>query len=243
MNDVGKIRYSPILNHRYEQFFRDVQYNGKKLNASERKKYIAVVDETISDFSNGLPLMKNTLESITDKHDEFHDIQRTIVTVMLFVLITMIDSMVLGKYFILANKDYDKRLMRGKMMVILNEGFKRLYGFDTKTRKNSEWNSIIPILSFFPENIKLQYNHLTSLLENHSKSSSWWREERNVETHLDAEKLYASRCEDIEESKVMIESLKLFDTLYAVNLFLNNMHACLYNLLVDKHMRGELKEE
>ena len=99
MNVVGKIRYSSILNHRYEQFFRDVQYNGKKLNASERKKDIAVVDETISDFSNGLPLMKNTLESITDKHDEFHDIQRTIVTVMLFVLITMIDSMVLGKYF------------------------------------------------------------------------------------------------------------------------------------------------
>ena len=243
MNDIGNIRYSPILNHQYEQFFRDVQYNGKKLNASERKKYIAVVDETISVFSEGLPLMKNTLESITDKHDEFHDIQRTIVSVMQFVLITMIDSMVLGKYFILANKDYDKRLMRGKMMVILNEGFKKLYGFDAKTRKNSEWNSLIPILKFFPENIKPQYNHLSSLLENHSKSSSWWRDERNVETHLDADKLYDSRCEDVEESKVMIESLKLFDTLYAVNLFLNNMHACLYNLLVDKYMRGDLKEE
>lgn len=243
MNDIGDIRYSPIRNHQYKQFFRDVQFNGKKLNASERKKYIKIVDETISDFSNGLPLMKNTLESITDKHDEFHDIQRTIVTVMLFVLITMIDSMVLGKYFILANKDYDKRLMRGKLMVILNEGFKRLYGFDAKTRKNSEWNSLIPILKFFPENIKLQYNHLSSLLENHSKSSSWWRDERNVETHLDADKLYDSRCEDVEESKVMMDSMKLYNALFAVDAFLTNMHACINNFLTDKYLRGELNEE
>ena len=41
----------------------------------------------------------------------------------------------------------------------------------------------------------------------------------------------------------MIESLKLFDTLYAVNLFLNNMHACLNNFLIYKYRCGELKEE
>jgi hypothetical protein len=36
---------------------------------------------------------------------------------------------VVSKYFMLAEKDYERRLMRGKLSVILNEGFKKLYGF------------------------------------------------------------------------------------------------------------------
>lgn len=48
---------------------------------------------------------------------------------------TMCDRMVAGKYFILADTDYDKRFMRGKMKVFLNEGFKRLYGYN-ETNKN-----------------------------------------------------------------------------------------------------------
>ena len=83
---------------------------------------------------------------------------------------------------------------------------------------------------------------LTSLLEKHSKSSSWWKDERDVETHLDTEKLYASRCEKIKESQVIIDFLKLFETLNAVNLFLTNMHACLNNFLVYKYRHGELQD-
>ena len=60
---------------------------------------------------------------------------------------------------------------------------------------------------------------------------------------MDAEKLYESRQEDIIESKVMMDSMKLFDTLFAVNHFLTNMHNCLYNYMVDKYRRGELKDE
>ena len=64
-----------------------------------------------------------------------------------------------------------------------------------------------------------------------------------METHLDTEELYNSRCELIIESKVMMESLKLYNTLYAVNNFLSNMHSCINNFCVDKYRRGELKEE
>jgi hypothetical protein len=155
----------------------------------------------------------------------------------------MIDSMVLGKYFILANKDYDRRLMRGKLKVILNEGFKKLYGFNENNKGNSEWKKLASVLMFFPEEINQQYNYLSSLLEEHSKSSSWWKDERDVETHLEADTLYDSRCEDIIESKVMMESLKLYKALLAVNKFLFNMHSCFYNFLIDLYKRGELKEE
>lgn len=241
-NEFDHIEFSPIWNHRYEKWFQEVQYNGNVLNAAAKKEFVKITDETISTFSEGLPMLKETLDRIKDLHDEYNNAYRIVISVSQFTIITMIDSMVIGKYFILADKDYDSRFMRGKMMVILNEGFKKLYGFDEKSHKKSEWYRIVPILKYFPENIQNQYKHLSSLLEKHSKSSSWWKDERNVETHLDVEKLYISRCEDVVESKVMMESLKLYDTLYAVDLFLTNMHTCLYNYLVDKYQRGELKE-
>lgn len=241
--DIEEIQYSPIWNYRYEQWFRETHYNGKPLSDDERKNMINLIDENISETAEGLPIIKRILESLNDFHDEGHVVYRTIVSVMQFVGITMIDSMVIGKYFLLADKDYDRRFMRGKMKVILNEGFKKLYGFDEKAHEKSEWNKLSPLLKYFPEDIQHQYRHLTSLLEEHSKSSSWWRDERNVETHLDAGKLYDSRCEDIVECKVMMESLKLFDTLFAAECFLSNMHACFRNSLVEMYLRGELKEE
>lgn len=242
-NEFDNLQYSPIWNHQYERWFQEVQYNGKELNEDEKKEFLQMVNDTISIHLEGLPLLKDTLDKIKDLHDEFHDAQRIVISILQFTLITMIDSMVIGKYFILADKDYDRRFMRGKMKVILNEGFKRLYGFEEKTHQKSEWNRLVPILEHFPVDVQNQYNYLSSLLENHSKSSSWWRDERNMETHLDIEKLYESRCENVIESKVMMDSLKLFNTLYAVNLFLANMHTCFCNHLLDKYQRGELKEE
>lgn len=242
-DDWGNIQYSPIQDYQYEQFFQEVQYNGKELNDDERKEFLKKVDECISQHIEGLPLAKDILERIKDLHDDFHEIQRTIVSVSQFCLITMIDSMVLGKYFIMANQDYDRRLMRGKLKVVLNEGFKKLYGFNGNNKRNFEWNRITSILKFFPEKINHQYKYLSSLLDGHSKSSSWWKDERDMETHLDTEELYNSRCEPIIESKVMMESLKLYNTLYAVNNFLSNMHSCINNFCVDKYRRGELKEE
>lgn len=242
-DDLGNIHYSPIQDYQYEQWFHEVQYNGKELNNAQREEYLKRVDGYISQHLEGLPLMKKILDSIKDKHDDFHEIQRTIVSVSQFCLITMIDSMVLGKYFIMANQDYDRRLMRGKLKVVLNEGFKKLYGFEEKTRMRSEWNKVGTIINYFPEELVLQYKQLSSLLDHHAQTSSWWRDERNIETHFDIEKLYASRCEEVVEAKVMLDSLKLFDALFAVNLFLRNLHACLHNVLLDKFLRGELSEE
>ena len=97
-------------------------------------------------------------------------------------------------------------------------------------------------MKYFPEEINRQYQELTDLLEKQSNTSSWWKDECNYETHLDTEKLYKSRQEEIVESKVMMDSMKLFNTLMAVSNFLGNAHACLYNFLVKKYHRGELSE-
>lgn len=240
--DLSNIQYEPIRDYKYAHWFDETQYNGKVLSEDERKELISVIDETIAQYSEGLPLMTGILEDSKDQHDDYHEIERVVASVYLFVLITMIDSMVAGKYFILADRDYDRRFMRGKLFVILNEGFKKLYGFNEKSHKNSEWDKLLPIMKYFPEVINRQYQELTYHLEKQSRSSAWWKDERNYETHLDTKKLYKSRQEEIIESKVMMDSLKLFNTLMAVTNFLGNVHTCLFNFLVGKYHRGELSE-
>lgn len=240
--DIEGIRYFPIRNYQYEEFFQDVQHTGETLNAAERSEYVKMTDETIAHNLVGLKMITGELERIKGLHDTYHNVQRKVISTMLFTLMTMTDGMVASKYFILADKDIDCGFMRGKLRVILNEGFKKLYGFEDKTKKNSEWHKLISVLGYFPDEAKRQYEHLTSLLEKHSKTSSWWMDERNIETHMDVEKMYASRCEKIIEGDVLTDFLKLIDTLMGVNMFLSNMHNCLNNFLTYKYLRGELKE-
>lgn len=246
MNDdinIEDIRFFPIRNFQYEEFFRDVQYTGETLNVAERSEYVKMTDETIAHNLKGLTMISEELERIKDLHDNYHNVQRVVISTMLFTLMTMTDGMVASKYFILADKDIDRGFMRGKLWVIMNEGFKKLYGFEDKTKKNSEWYKLLSVLDYFPDEVKSQYDHLTSLLEKHSRTSTWWRDERNIETHMDVEKMYASRCEIIIEGNVLTDFLKLIDTLMGVNMFLSNMHNCLNNFLTYKYLRGELREE
>lgn len=232
--DLINLEPSPILPYNYAQRFQEVPYNGYTLSDSERKDFIAIIDEEVSKRSVGLNMIRTILESSKDYHDEFHEVERTILSIMLFVSLTMMDSMVASKYFLIADKDYDRRYMRGKLFVIFNEGFKKLYGFDEKTYKKSEWDRLLPLMKYFPEVINLQYQELTYHLEKLAKSSSWWKEERNLETHMDAVKLLASRQEEIIESKVMIDSSKLLNSLLAVDDFLTNVHKSLNNYLKAK---------
>lgn len=241
--DIDFRTYSPIQNYRYERWFQQVEYNGRILNDEERKEFVKAIDETVSTFTSGLPMLTNVLKRIENLNDDYHNLCHTVYSVILFVLMTMCDCMVAGKYFILADTDYDKRFMRGKMKVILNEGFKKLYGYIEKNKKESEWFRLLDYMRFLPEDINRQYQDLTFLLEKQSKVSSWWRDERNYETHIDSEKLYDSRMVEIEESKEMMETLRLYDALFAVNHFLTNVHACIRNYLVEKYRKGEIKEE
>lgn len=188
--------------------------------------------------------MQDVLNHFNNPNNELHNDLRTIVSAMLFVLTTRTDIMEATKYFIIANKDYDRRFMRGKLRVILNEGFKRLYGFKENKRKDTEWYKLMPILDHFPEEVRRQYQELTKLINNQSEESTWWKEERDLETHLqDSLKLYHSRQEEIIESKVAIESMKLYCTLMAVSEFLENLYTYIFNYLVGMYQRGELRNE
>ena len=137
--DLNNLQYWPIRDYRYAQHFQNIHFQDKNLTQTERQLLVRIIDETIADFSSGFTLVDSILEDEKDKHDRYHEIDRTVVSVMLFSLITAVDSLVTSKYFIQTSNDYDKRFFRGKLMVILNEGFKKLYGFNDKNRLKSEW--------------------------------------------------------------------------------------------------------
>lgn len=64
-------QYSPIWNHSYDHWFREVQYNGRELNTAQKQDFVKIADETISIFSEGLPILDEALERIKDLHDAY----------------------------------------------------------------------------------------------------------------------------------------------------------------------------
>lgn len=61
------IQYAQIKEHKYAQWFNDVQYNGKTLSESERREFISIIDSTIAQYSEGLPLMTDILEDTKER--------------------------------------------------------------------------------------------------------------------------------------------------------------------------------
>lgn len=241
--DLKNVQYHKIKLTDYKEFFVEYQFNGKSINEIERRGIINMFNEVMEQYLSGMPLIFESLEMYKDRQDAFGEINRIVSSSFLFTITTMLDYHVAGKYFLLADDDYDKRFMRGKMHVILNEGFKKLYGFDAKTKPKSEWTKLKSIMPAFHPIIQQQYDQLSSLLDVLSTSSNWWRDQRNFETHLDVEHLYESRQKELREGEVMMESLKLYNALLAVNQFLTNVNACITNYLIDKYNKGELAEE
>lgn len=228
-NNIFKLY--PVWEYNYEKLFRPNIHNGTTLNDDEREDFVAYIEGRICEQREGLQILSQGLKEFKDEDSKISIIARTIFQVALFTLLTMGDCLIASKYFLKADTNYDRCFMRGKLKVILNEGFKKLFGFTQTNKKQSEWARLKPLVEYFPEKIKQDYDLLDKLLEKRSRGGSWWKEERDLETHLDAIGLYESRQEEIVESKVMMESLDLYNSLLAVNYFVETMNAMVCNTL------------
>ena len=236
MNETDTIEFAEIRNYRFEDYFQKYQHNEKVLSEEERKDFINVLDEVIHQYSDGQSMVIEHLDHCEGGGNKFNNAYRTVLSVYLFVISTSIECFIIIKYFLLADTDIDKRFMRGKMKIILNEGFKKLYGYEEKTYKKSEWMNLSQVIEYLPLSFQLEYKKLSYLLDKHSKSSNWWQKERELETHFsDSVKLYKSRCEKIEESKVMMEVMMLFSTLYAVQLFTTKLQTYFNEIILQNY--------
>ena len=202
----------------------NIYYNNKVLSAQEREEFRIRAEETIEIFTESIDGFCELYQEYKPSQNKVHDkITKTVLDVGIFTCYTYCDCTVLLKHFILSTDLYEKRLFRGKLKVLLNEGFKNLYGFNDKQRKRSYYIKLGEIMNYFP-GFQSEYDSILLRLKRLSEQSTWWKDERNIEVHLDMSQLYKSRHEEINESKVAMEAHLLIDLLVQINRLMGRMH-------------------
>ena len=202
----------------------NIYYNNKVLSAQEREEFRIRAEETIEIFTESIDGFCELYQEYKPSQNKVHDkITKTVLDVGIFTCYTYCDCTVLLKHFILSTDLYEKRLFRGKLKVLLNEGFKSLYGFNDKQRKKSYYIKLGEIMNYFP-GFQSEYDSILLKLKQLSEQSTWWKDERNIEVHLDMSQLYKSRHEEINESKVAMEAHLLIDLLVQINRLMGRMH-------------------
>ena len=202
----------------------NIYYNNKVLSAQEREEFRIRSDEAIDVFAESIDGFYELNREHKPSQNKAHDkITKTVLDVGIFTSYTFCDCVALLKHFVLSSNTYDKSLFRGKLKVLLNEGFKNLYGFNDKQREKSYYIKLGEIINHFP-GFKSEYNSILLKLKQLSEQSAWWKDERNIEVHLDMTQLYKSRHEEINESKVAMEAHLLIDLLVQINRLMGRMH-------------------
>ena len=195
-------------------------------------------EETIREFSESIEGFYELSQNFQSSQNKEHDkITKTILDVGIFTSYTFCDCVTIIKHFVLSSNSYDKSLFRGKLKILLNEGFKNLYGFNDKQQKKSYYIKLGEIIKYFP-GFQSEYNSILLDLKHLSEQSSWWKDERNIEVHLDMSQLYKTRHEEINESKVAMESHLLIDLLVQINKLMGRMHQAYIDYMV-MHLKIE----
>ena len=216
----------------------NIYYNNKVLSAQKREAFRIMSEETIRDFSESIEGFYELSQKFKpSQNKEYDKITKTVLDVGIFTSYTFCDCVALLKHFVLSSNTYNKSLFRGKLKVLLNEGFKSLYGFNDKQRVKSYYIKLGEIINHFPD-FNSEYNSILLRLKQLSEQSTWWKDERNIEVHLDITQLYKSRHEEINESKVAMEAHLLIDLLVQINKLMGRMHQAYINYMM-MHLKIE----
>lgn len=211
---------------------RKLTYNNRVLTPAEREEYCRKADEYIDMYSGFIEkvfqLAKDTA-AVSDNL-EFAEINKVMLEISAFTTTAFCDCIVLNKLFVRSTHPYEKSFLRGKWKVHLNESFKKLYGFNKNGYKNSYCAQLEQIINRFLPGFKGEFDKLMSDFEQLSKES-WWKEERDAEVHIDVAKLYELRHEEINESKVVMESGQLTSLIHRFNLFTMNLYGAYFSYM------------
>ena len=215
---------------------RELTYNNRILSEQERVEFCEKSDEYINMFSECIEEICQLATKIQESENSDYDkITNTLILTSTFTGYSFCDCIVLTKLFVRATNPYEKSFLRGKLKVQLNESFKKLYGFNKKAYKDSHCAQLETIITMFP-GFKSEFDELLSDLEQISKNS-WWKDERDAEVHINATKLYKLRHEEINESKIAMETVQLTDLFNRFNHLISEVHRTLLNHMVVRYVK------
>ena len=215
---------------------RELTYNNRILSEQERVEFCEKSDEYINMFSECIEGICQLATKIQKSENSDYDkITNTLIKIGTFTSYSFCDCIVLTKLFVRATNPYEKSFLRGKLKVQLNESFKKLYGFSKKGYKDSHCAQLETIITMFP-GFKSEFDELLSDLEQISKNS-WWKNERDAEVHINATKLSKLRHEEINESKIAMETVQLTDLFNRFNHLISEVHRTLLNHMVVRYVK------
>lgn len=143
----------------------NIKYNNKILSDQERAEFKAKSEETIQIFTKSIEGFHELSQDFEPSQNDAHNkINQTILDIGMFTCYTYCDCVTILKLFILSSDSYEKSLLRGKLMVLLNEGFKLLYGFNASQQEKSYYTKLGGIIHMFP-GFKSEYDSILSDLK------------------------------------------------------------------------------
>lgn len=218
---------------------QDLRCNNKIMTQEERIKFNILADELIAIYSTSIDGMYEIGKDYKNMSNLHHKVSKIMSDASVFVAYAFADCIVLTKLFMNTPVVYEKSLLRGKLKVHLNECFKKLYGFTEKARKESYAVQLQNIMPHFrgPDR---EYAGILQDLEEISKRDSWWKEIRSAEVHLDIPVLYDTRHEEINESQVVMETMRLIPFFNRFNDLLSRMNQAHINYMFE-HLSNEDK--
>lgn len=221
----------------------EVKFRDKDLTLQERIKTIAEIDKLIQQYAESIPVYHSAKIDARTGNVPIKSLAKLLETIYSageFTIMVIADCAVAQKFFLESTNDYDKRFARGKLKVLLNEGFKKVYGFPFSKNKSKKgptiWEQISELYPLFPDNLKVIYNEIQTSLKKYSEDA-WWMNDRNIETHIDIDRLYESRQEEIIEGKVIMESMELVNILLIVHDFITKLHGSYCETLAQEYFR------
>lgn len=202
---------------------QELQYNNKILSQEECVNFNDLADEMIATFSESIDGMYKISKEYTDMNNIQNKVSKIMCDVSVFVSYAFADCVVLTKLFVNTSVAYEKSLLRGKLKVHLNECFKKLYGYTNQSKKVSYAAKLKEIMPHF-QGPDREFARILDDLEEISKRDSWWKEVRCAEVHMDVPILYESRHEEINESQVVMETMRLIPFINRFNALLARMN-------------------
>ena len=201
-----------------------MNHNNKVLSEQERIEFCELADKVINDFTKSIEILFNMHERLTLEEDGWLKKKEDhLIDLRLFVSYCYCDIVILTKQFILSTHYYEKAFTYGKLKVVLNESFKKLYGFTKSSQNKSYFAQLKEAAKEFPK-FKDKLEMFSNDLDEMSRKKTWWKEERNAEVHLDVKMLDKFRNKDVYEGQVILDVISIFDIFDRINELSSSIH-------------------
>lgn len=157
----------------------------------------------------------STLSSI--KSERFTALEK-LYDISLYASLLSGDFAVLFHQFLSSSLLYERKYAMAKLYPLMNEGFKRLYGFIEKNTEKvslspgSYWKIIQELVPLMNNDERERFEELESMLQNKA-SFSWWKDERSAEVHFYPEKVYSHRCAQDDENVAILDATSFYAVL------------------------------